>query len=171
MKHFRSTKKHPLITEEDISQIKKIEIQTYPDEVERIEEMDSVGKMLFFCHALTLEQVYCVVTEQWFIVVVSHCNCYDILEFNSASGTCGNIFFVIDYILKNFKHKPFIADCRESTSYQLVSLYEKHGRIQILNDHVRVLKGENKHHLKFKILKKHRKSIRGRFGVNQRSLR
>ncbi|MBQ7688550.1 MAG: hypothetical protein IJT27_04990 [Clostridia bacterium] len=150
---FRSTNKHPIITQADFEKIKEIFLTAYEDGPAQLSNLNTQRRLLTFCFAARIEQVYFKRTDNWFIVVTSLHNCYNIVEFAAVNGKCDDIFGVIAYLMENFKHKPFIADCRETTSYPLILSYARAGRVKILGDVIRVREGENMHLLKFKILK------------------
>lgn len=157
LKRFRPQEKYPLITEKEIDKIKQIVNSAYPDGSSQINDLDTEPKLLGFCMALDVNQVYYLMTDNWYLIITSHNNCYEIVEFDAIDGKCNDIFFVFDYILNNFKHKPIIADCRDTTSFPLLASLERHGRIKIENDHVRQKKSDLMHYVKFRVIR-HKRS-------------
>lgn len=160
LKKTRQQDKYPLINDNDINSIKKFLIATNSDFISLVDRVDSKEMLMPYCLVINLYQIYFLIKEQWFLVIASHYNCYDIVMLDAAGGKCGDIFLIFDFILENFKHKPFIASCRESTSYPLLLALEKHGRIKIINDYARVKTDEMMHYVKFRIIRHKRCRLR-----------
>ena len=162
LKLFRRRKKYPIITKTDFEKIKEIARQAFPESLQQICEIDSEEDLLGYCHCYSKEQLYYVLTDEWYVIVAAHHNCFELVECADAKRRCNDIFRIINYVINNFKHKPIISDCRESTSLPLFLMLEKHNRIKILNDIVRERNGETMHYIKCEVLGAKEKSRRNK---------
>ena len=153
LKESRRQDKFPLLNENDFKKIRSIVEKAYPNSLHLIDRLNSEQEVVLYCSALNLSQIFFLITEKWFLIITSHYNCYEIIEFDAIDGRCEDIFFVADYILNNFKHKHFIADCKDTTSYPLLISLEKLGYIKIENDYAREKKGDLMHYVKFRIVR------------------
>ncbi len=156
LKKFRRKNKYPIMTMTDLEKIQDIARQAFPEQLQQICKFKSIEDLVYYCYCQRIEQIYYVVTNEWFIIVANHHHCYELVECAAASGKCTEIYRIVGYLANNFKHKPIIADCREKTSLPIFRMLEKHGRIKILSDLTRVRVGETLHYIKFKTLRRKR---------------
>lgn len=157
LKLCRNTKRFPIITENELNKIKEIAKDAFPKEMQHICELESVSDLLDYCHCYRKEQIYYILTDEWYFVLVAHHNCYELVECADKNRKCNDVFKIVNYVIKNFTNKPIISTCRESTSLPLFLMFEKHKRISILNDIVGQRDGETIHNIKFKVIKKAKK--------------
>lgn len=150
LKNVRSKEKYPLISADDLSRILTIARNVYPENLQYEVVYNDEKELLQGTSCLDPIQLYRLVTDSFYLVIGAHYNCYAIVDFAAVNGKCNEIFEVYDFILRNFKGKPFAAKCREKTSYPLIRAFERAGRIKIVDSYTRTEYGEVFHVVKFK---------------------
>ena len=148
---FRNAKKHPILSIDKLEELKNIAKRAFPENLQQICDIDSIENFLYYCHCYSIYQIYYLITENWYVIVGAHHNCYELVECADANRNCRDIYKIINYLKKYFSDKPMISDCRESTSLPLFRALEKHKRIIIDQDIVRERNGEVMHYIKCRL--------------------
>lgn len=147
LKLTRDKKKDPLITEKDIEKINSIAKKAYKNtEFQQENKYLSIRELLADCFCNYVEQVYCFLEEDWFLLLSLHHNHAFLVEFAGVNGRCANIFQAVDYLKKKCRGKKIITICNEDYSYPLIKLLEKSRRIEIVYDVPRKRKNGEKIH-------------------------
>ena len=142
---------------EDMEIIKEIDRQAYPPYLRLLEGAESLKDLIDYCRCANIAQIEGMIKNDWYILVAKHYNCVELISCASKTGKCSDIFTIVDFLITRYKRKVIYADCRESTSYRLFKIYEKSGKIKILNDWINVENGETLHFIKIKVQRKKRK--------------
>lgn len=157
LKMFRRKKKYPLFDDTAYEQIKRIAIEAFPETLQQICEAKDEYDFIDYCNCYSINQIYYLLADDWYVIFASHHNCVEIVECASMTRSCKDIFKIINYGINNFKRRTIIANCRESTSLPIFLAMEKYNRIKIINDIVIKQNGEMMHYLKFKYVNKNKR--------------
>ena len=151
-----------ILTEEAFRHIKSCSIQAYPDDscdayadYASAEEWCNSG---IYCDGLG--QVYAFTGDNWYLLVVRHLTYLDITDFASASGKCTDLALFVAFF-KTFSGNKCFMSCRERTSYPLILLFERLGRIEILKDKPVMRENEVYHIISMRILSNRKKKTAG----------
>lgn len=92
-----------------------------------------------------LSELRVYLTNDWYVLLAEH---EDYIEFvDLASRTRQTPLLQIIQVLTQYT-KPFIMDCRETTSYRIVKALERAGRIEISQDEAYTRGGETFHDIR-----------------------
>ena len=150
---FRNSRKHPYINENTICKIKEIESEAYPIELQGYSNINSVEEFVDYCGCCHASQIYYLLTDDLYLIIVSYHNCIEIFDVADRKRKSTDIWKVLHYINNNFKNRVIIADARDSTSFPLIEILVKRNKIYIINDFIIERDGEKFHRIKFKIKK------------------
>lgn len=143
---------HPssAISEEDAAVICTVAKSAYPEIFSAGGTAGSVRELCeeYQCFRSQFRYLY---TDGCCLIIIRRFDCFEIAELASASGTCPGIFAVLDYIKKTCGAHRIRAYARASTSYRLLALLAKHGKIRILRDREFVKFEESFHDVLFRI--------------------
>lgn len=157
LKIFRNQRKFPLLSYKQFEEIREIVRKAFPDYLQQLSQIESEEELLEYCRAFDLAQIYVLLEDDVFLILVNHHNCYELIECASSKGKTRNIYKLISFIAKNFWRKPVISDCRESTSYPLFLALDKGNRIKITDDRVRKRDEETMHYIRCRVNKRNKK--------------
>lgn len=149
----RDYKKYPLISDEDIIKIVKIEQMAFPQELAYMRGINSVKKLIKFCSCCDIRQIYYKVTDDWYFILVDRKEFFSFISCGDKNKKCKEIFTIYNQVKDIVGRKMIIAWCRKGTSYALVKLMEKRGNIEIIYDEIDKQETEEWHNVRVKIVK------------------
>lgn len=136
LKHFRLPEKYPLMTVELFqNKVAGIINKAYKSESPELYQIDSIYKILNYCCAIDINQIYYYLTDQSVLLVTSYYNCFFIVEMAAVKGKCNDSVDILMYLSQNFKIKPFVAFCNTTDSWPLITALARQGRIKIIKDY------------------------------------
>lgn len=134
-------KKEDMLSLQDLKRIIEIEKKAYTEEFCTYSNCDSLEAFQSECGCFNIAQIYYKLEDDWYFIAVRHYNFVELVDFASVSKKCFKMLQVVSWLFDNFSKSKVRADCRESTSYQLMKVMEKRGKIDIVEDepHIRNL--------------------------------
>jgi hypothetical protein len=116
-----------MITKKTIRHLRKIERAVYPAYMQQMQDIRNVVDLAIYCegrpHVRVWRDGYIIYTRR------------EIVDLCSLSPlSWGEINMIYKTLRKFYKSRKISADLRETTSYRLIKLYEKRGKIELLHD-------------------------------------
>ncbi len=131
-------------SEENLKRIIQIEGEVYPVALQTMQYFSDWDDLAGYCEC-SQEELKVWVTDDFYCLLAVH---PDYVEFVDLCSKVKNtpLLRVVDWALKY--NRPFIMDCRETTSYRMILALEKAGKIEIEKDRPYTKGGEPFHDLK-----------------------
>ena len=135
-------------TLEDLKKMKDIEAVAYPSFMQSICDCDTLEELADYCEC-KVSQLFVICGNNYYLLASNKKRSVEIVDF-ASTGRCNELFKVINICFEEFKNKRVTMDCRESTSYPIVTLLLKRKKVKY-EDNAWNWNGETMHEIKFKL--------------------
>ena len=115
-------------TLEDLKKMKDIEAVAYPSFMQSICDCDTLEELADYCEC-KVSQLFVICGNNYYLLAANKQRSVEIVDF-ASTGRCNELFKVINICFEEFKNKRVTMDCRESTSYPIVTLLLKRKKIK-----------------------------------------
>lgn len=117
-----------MLTKAQLKALRKIEAAAYPKHMQYMQDIRSWVDVQEYCESETVavllkDHFYCLATEVEVVDLAS-----------SSKLSIADSLEVVSFLQETFESRPFTLDARETTSYRLLKMLEKRGRLAILSD-------------------------------------
>ena len=112
----------------DLQKMKDIEAVAYPSFMQSICDCDTLEELANYCEC-KVSQLFCICSTNYYLLAANKKRSVEIVDF-ASTGRCPELFKVMNICLEQFKNKKVTMDCRESTSYPIVTLLLKRKKIK-----------------------------------------
>ena len=133
-------------TLKDLEKMKDIEAVAYPSFMQSICDCDTLEELADYCEC-KVSQLFCIVNRNYYLLAANKRHSVEIVDF-ASTGRCNELFKVINICFEEFKNKRVTMDCRESTSYPIVTLLLKRKKVKY-EDNTWDWNGETMHEICF----------------------
>lgn len=131
-----------------LKKMKDIEVVAYPSFMRSICDCDDLEDVADYCEC-KVSEIFCVCSENYYLLAANKKDSVEVVDF-ASTGRCIELFKVINICLKQFEGKIVTMDCRELTSYPIVTLLLKRKGISY-NDEPWDWNGEIMHEISFQL--------------------
>ena len=115
-------------TLDDLKKMKDIEAVAYPSFMQSICDCDTLEELANYCEC-KVSQLFCICSTNYYLLAANKKRSVEIVDF-ASTGRCSELFKVMNICLEQFKNKKVTMDCRETTSYPIVTLLLKRKKIK-----------------------------------------
>lgn len=106
-----------------LEKMKDIEVVAYPSFMRSICDCDNLEDLADYCEC-EVSEIFCICGENYYLLAANTKKSVEVVDF-ASTGRCLELFKVINICFEQFKGKNVTMDCRESTSYPIVTLLLK----------------------------------------------
>lgn len=133
-----------ILQHDDLEKIKHISLMAYGEDADCYRGVNTVAEFVngIGCDAAQLDFN---VEDGFYWLCIEHYNCIELYDLASETCRYVNITKVIAEFFKRYNKKIIYCKSRATTSYPILKLYEKRGKIEIPTDMVRTSFGEEYH--------------------------
>lgn len=110
-------------TLEILQKMKDIEAVAYPSFMQSICDCYTLKELADYCEC-RVSQLFCICSANYYLLAANKKRSVEIVDF-ASTGRCSELFKVMNICLEQFKNKKVTMDCRETTSYPIVTLLLK----------------------------------------------
>ena len=132
----------------DLQKMKNIEAVAYPSFMQSICDCDTLEELANYCEC-KVSQLFVICGTNYYLLAANKKRSVEIVDF-ASTGRCSELFKVMNICLEQFKNKKVTMDCRESTSYPIVTLLLKRKEVKY-EDNAWDWNGETMREIKFKL--------------------
>ena len=133
-------------TLKDLEKMKDIEAVAYPSFMQSICDCDTLEELADYCEC-KVSQLFVICGNNYYLLAANKKRSVEIVDF-ASTGRCNELFKVINICFEEFKNKRVTMDCRESTSYPIVTLLLKRKKVKY-EDNTWDWNGETMHEICF----------------------
>ena len=110
-------------TLELLQKMRDIEAVAYPSFMQSICDCYTLKELADYCEC-RVSQLFCICGTNYYLLAANKKRSVEIVDF-ASTGRCKELFKVMNICLEQFKNKRVTMDCRETTSYPIVTLLLK----------------------------------------------
>lgn len=132
-------------TKENLALLKELEQAAYQNTpFSEMQDCQTWEDVADYCDC-GISQLRLYLTKEWYALLAEHEDYIELVDLASKAKNTPLLFIV--NTLTQYQ-KPFIMDCRDSTSYRIVKALEKAGRIHLISDEEYARGGELFHDIR-----------------------
>ena len=117
-----------MLSKAQIKMLRKIEARAYPKHMQYMQDIRSWADVQDYCESENVE----VLLKEHFYCIAAEDEVVDLASISKLS--LKDMSEVISFLKSKYEGNTFTLDAREDTSYPLLKVLEKRGRIQVFSD-------------------------------------
>lgn len=140
------------MSQQNIEKIKLIEKKSYPQFMWQYEEAKNLDDIYKIINKNKKDgEIFFHIDEDWYLLGVNRNEEISIADLASTKKLSFLEMNCILDLIKKFGNKKIVADCRDSTSYNLLKLLEQRGTIEVITESPWLWGNEKMYKLSFTI--------------------